>query len=111
MKTMDLKRKAYDAHDMTCSHRDWCRRATKELTKAEEALNDNLGCFGDLVKDTASSTYALSCGVPDRDNNETKYLGEAREMIDAWQARCSRRSSDGHDGHETTEVVSVARPQ
>ena len=44
--------------------------------------------------------------------NETKYLGEALDMIDAWQARCSRPSSDAHDGHETTEVgFLVERPQ
>ena len=59
MKTTDLKRKADDAHDRTRSHRDWCRRA-KELTKAEEAINNTLGCFGDLVK---SATHALSSVV------------------------------------------------
>ena len=105
MKTIDLKRKADDAYDKTCSRRDRCRRATKELTKAEEV------CIGVLVKDTTSAPHALSCGVPDRDSIETKHFGEALEMIDAWQARCSRRSSDDHNGHETTEVVLVERPQ
>ena len=81
---------------------------------AEEVLNNNLGCLGDLVKVTASSTHALSCGAPDRDSNETKDLREALEMINEWHTRCSRRSSeghDGHDGHDTTEVVLMERPQ
>ena len=76
MKTIDLTRKADDAHDRTWSHRDRCRRATKELEKAEEVLNNNLKCSGNLVKDTTSATHALSCGVPDRDNNEMKYFGD-----------------------------------
>ena len=42
------------------------------------------------MKETASSTHALSCGVPDRDNNEAEYLREALEMIDA-RARPSTR--------------------
>ena len=65
-KTIDLKRKGGDAHDRTRSHRDRC--------SAEEELNNSLGCLGDLVKDTASATHTLSCGVPDRDSNEAKYL-------------------------------------
>ena len=92
-RTIELKRKADDAHDRTRSHLERCRRATKDHMKAEEVLNNNMGCLGLVVKDTASATHALSCGVPDRDSNETKYLREALEMIDEWQARCSRRSS------------------
>ena len=65
----------------------------RELKKAEESVNNHLVCFGDLVKDRASATHALSCGVPDRNSNETKHLGEALEMIDVWQARCFGRSS------------------
>ena len=76
MKTIDLTRKADDAHDRTWSHRDRCRRATKEFEKPEEVLNNNLKCSGNLVKDTTSATHALSCGVPDRDNNEMKYFGD-----------------------------------
>ena len=34
MKTIDLQKKADDAHDGTCSHRDSCRRATEELETA-----------------------------------------------------------------------------
>ena len=49
MKTIDLKRKADDADDRTCSHGYRRRRATEELETAEEVLNNSLGCLGDLV--------------------------------------------------------------
>ena len=78
---------------------------------AEEVLNNSLGCLGELVRDTASATHALSRGVPDRDSNETKYLRDALEMTDDWQTRFSRCSPEGHDDHETTEVVLVERTQ
>ena len=78
---------------------------------AEEILNNSLGCLSELVRDTTSDTNALSCGVPDRDSNKTKYLKETFEMINDWQASCSRRSSESHDGPSTAEVVLVERPQ
>ena len=107
-RTIELKRKADDAHDRTRSHRDRCRRATKEHVRAEEALNDDLGYLGLLVKDTANATHALSCGVPDMNGK----LGKALDLIDEWQARGSRRSLEGHDDREATEMVLVVeRPQ
>ena len=45
-----------------------------EFETAEEDLNDNLGRLEQLVEDTAGATHALSCGVPDRDSNEVRYL-------------------------------------
>ena len=69
-KTIDLKRAADDAHDRSRSHRDCCRRATKDHVSAEEELNDSLGRLGQLVKDAEGATHAFSCGVPDRDSNE-----------------------------------------
>ena len=54
-----LKRKADDAHDRTGSHRKRYRRATEDHMKAEEVLNNSLGCLGDLVEDTASATHTL----------------------------------------------------
>ena len=70
-----------------------------------EILNNSLGCMGELVRDTEGATHALSCGVPDRDSNETEYLKEALERMNDWQDRCSRRPSGSHDGPDTTEVV------
>ena len=45
-KSVDLRRKADDAHDRIRSHRHRCRRATKDLVSAEEELNDSLGLLG-----------------------------------------------------------------
>ena len=45
-RTAELKRKAADAHERTRSHRELCRRATKEHTKSEAAINPNLGVLG-----------------------------------------------------------------
>ena len=64
-RTAELRRKATDAHERTRSHRERCRRATKEHTKSEAAINHN-------VKETANATHSLTCGVPDRESNETK---------------------------------------
>ena len=65
---------------------------------AEEVLNNSLGFLGAVVKDAASATHALTCGVPDRESNETTCLKEASDMINDWQSRCSRRSFESHEG-------------
>ena len=103
-RTIELKRKADDAHDRTRSHRERCWRATKEYMMAD----DSLGCLAELARDTVSAAHALSCRASDRDNNETKFHRKAVEMNDEWQARCSRRSSEGPDA---AEVVLVEWPQ
>ena len=54
-KTIDLKRKADDAHGSTRSHRDRCRRATKDAWVSSSRTLRGL-------------PHALSCGVPDRDS-------------------------------------------
>ena len=48
------------------------RRVTSDHVKAEEVLNNGVGCPGTLVKDTAGATLALTRGVPDQESNETK---------------------------------------
>ena len=50
-----------------------------QMRQVDEALNHELVYIGLPLTDTASATHALSCRVPDRDSNETKYLGEARD--------------------------------
>ena len=94
-----LKRKADDAHDRTRSHRERCRRATKQHVSAEEEMNNSSGYLGDLVKDTASAAHALSCGVPNRDSNGGKYLR------DAFQKRGSRRRSSRQQMEMRREAV------
>ena len=105
------KRKAEEAHTRTCLQRECIRRATRDHVKTEEVLNNSVGCLGTLVKDTTRATQALTCGVLDRESNETKYLKEAPDMINDWQSRCSRRSSEDHADQDITEVVLVERPQ
>ena len=79
-RTFEMKRKADDALDRLPTHRDRCRRATRELETAEEDHNDSLGRLGQVIKDTAEATYALSCGVLDRDSSEARYLQEALDI-------------------------------
>ena len=81
-RTAETKRKADNAHDQIRAHRDRCRRATAEFVTAEEDLNDCLGRKGQLVKDSGSNTHTWSCGVPDRDSNEVRYLQEALVKIE-----------------------------
>ena len=58
-----------------------------------------------LVKDTAGATHALSCGVPDRECIELKYLQEALDMIEEFQRRGTRRGSS----RQQTEITLVER--
>ena len=59
-RTIELKRKADDAQERTRSHKVRCRRATEDHMRAEEVLNNSLGCLCDLVRDIAGATHALS---------------------------------------------------
>ena len=51
--TADLKRKATEAHEKTCSHRERCRRITNKHTSSEAAVNNSLGFLGRCVKEIA----------------------------------------------------------
>ena len=112
LRTTELNRKADEAHERSQSHKECCRRATKDHMMAERGTLQQPGLPGrSLVEDTAGATHALTWGVPDRESNETKYLKEALEMINDWQSRYSRRSSESHEGPDTTEEVLHERPQ
>ena len=74
----------------------------------QQRISNGLGRLGHLVKDTAGATHDLSCGVPDRDSNEAKYLREALDMIDDFQRPTFRRYFAGQG---TTEVILVERQQ
>ena len=106
LRTTELKRKADVTEERSQFHRERCRRATKD-----HVLNNSLDCLGALVKETARATHALTCGVPDRESNGTKYLKEALDTSNDWQSWCFRRSSQSHEGPDTTEAVLVVRPQ
>ena len=68
------KKKTYQVRD----HRERCRRVSAEYGTAEEDLNECLVRMGQLIRDTAGATHALSCGTTDRDSNEARYLQEAQ---------------------------------
>ena len=61
--TPNSKRKAEEARERTFLQREGIRRATGDHVKAEEVLNNSVGCLGTLVKDTAGATHALTCGA------------------------------------------------
>ena len=48
----ELMRKAEEAHTRTFLQREDIRRTTHDHVKAEEVLNNGVGCLGTLVKDT-----------------------------------------------------------
>ena len=105
----EMKRKAEEAHTKTCLHRDYIRRATSDHVKAEEVLNNSVGCLRTHVRETANATHALACGVPDRESNETKYLREDTETIEEWQRQLQRGHSVTHRSCDHNEVVFIVR--
>ena len=102
-KSTEMKRKADDVHDRISSHKEQCRRATKEFVLAEEELNNSLGRLGQLIKNTAGATHAISCGVPDGESNEARCLQDTLDMIEEFQRRGSSRG--------TAEITLVERQQ
>ena len=44
-----------------------------------------LSHLGRAVQAAAKATHSLTCGVPDRESNEVKYLRKATELVEAWQ--------------------------
>ena len=57
--------------------------------------------MGQLTRDTAGATHALTCGTTDRDCNEVKNLQEAVEMIENFHRWDTRR--------EVAEIMLVRR--
>ena len=81
-----------------------CQRAAefkcKERTKSEAAVYHKMGCLGLIMTDDA--THASTCGVPDRERNEAKYLHEATEMLEEWQRK---RSSSSHPTSQPSGII------
>ena len=63
-RTYDLKRKASVAQENLLSHRERTRRFSHE--------HDGLGPLGKAVRAAAQATHSLTCGVADKESNETK---------------------------------------
>ena len=77
-RTAVLKRTHAEAHEKTRSHRERCRRVTNDHTRSEATVNHSLGFLEWCLKETATATHSLTCGVPDRESNEIRYLKEAK---------------------------------
>ena len=101
----ELKRKAEEGHTRTFLQRECIRRATSDHVKAEVVFNNGVGCLGTIVRETANATHALTCGVLDRESNETKYLREATDMIEEWQDLLQQGPSVSHPSCEHSGVV------
>ena len=56
----ELKRKAEEGHTRTFLKRESIRRATSDHVKAEEGLNNGVGCLGTLVKVTRFRVASLT---------------------------------------------------
>ena len=80
-RTYDLKRNASEAQDNVFSHRERTRRISHEHARAEALVNDGLGSLEQAVRAAAQATHSLTCGAPDREGNEIKYLRETTELI------------------------------
>ena len=53
--------------------------------RSEAAVNNSLGNLGCCVKEAAAAIHSLTCGIPDSQNNEIRYLKQASELIEEWQ--------------------------
>ena len=78
-RTYDIQRKVSEIH------RERTRRISNEHARAEGHVSDGIGSLGRAVQAAANATHSLTCGVPDRENDEVNCLREATELIDAWQ--------------------------
>ena len=113
-RTADLKRKATEAHKKTRSHRERCKIITNEHTRSEAAVNHSLGflglgLMGWCVKETAAATHSLTCGVPDRESTQMRYLKQAIKLIEEWQKLLQGALPVNAQTSEHGEVVLVER--
>ena len=81
----------------------------REHARADFLVNKSLGALGYAVKDAATATHSLTCGIPDRESNEIRCLKQATELIEEWQNQLQgvqpvSRPSSGHG-----DVVSIER--
>ena len=85
----ELKREAAHAHEKTRSHQEHCRKITNGHTRSEAAVNHTLRFLEWCVKETSAATHSLTCGEPDRESKEIRYLKETTELGVAETTKCS----------------------
>ena len=86
-RTQEVKCKATEIQEDVAIYRERTRRITNEHARAEGHVNDGIGSLGKAMQAAARATHSLTCGVPDRESNEVKYLREATELIEERQFR------------------------
>ena len=109
LRTTDLKRKTMEAHENMISHRKRTRRITNEHTRSEAAVNNSLGNLGCCVKEAAAAIHSLTCGIPDSENNEIRYLEQASELIEELQRQLQGVQPVNAQTSEHEGVVLVER--
>ena len=108
-RTFELKRKATEIHEDVAAHRERTRRITNEHDRAEGHVNAGIGSLGKALQAAAKATHSLTCGVLDRESNETKYLRETTELIEEWQYRLLSGQSMSGPPSEHGEVILIEK--
>ena len=110
-RTLEAKLKATDIQEDVAIHRERTRRITNEHARAEGHVNDGIGSWVKPCKPLARATHSLTCGVPDRESNEVKYLREATELIEEWQYRLQSGQQMSGPPSDHGEVILVQKSQ
>ena len=97
----------FDTVYVSCRERT--RRITNEHARAEALVNNSLGTLGRCAREVAAAKHSLTCGVPDRESDEIKYLREATELIEAWQHQLPSGQPMSGPPSEHSEVILVER--
>ena len=108
-RTYDLKREVSEAQENVWSHKEQTRRFSNEHAKTEGVVNDALGSLGQAVRAAAQATHSLTCGVPDRESSEIKYLREATDAIENWQQQLEVGQLVSKAPSEHGEVILIER--
>ena len=61
------------------------------------------------MRAAAHATHSLTCGVPDRESNEIKYLREATDVIERWQQQLQDGQPVSKAPSEPGEVILIER--
>ena len=96
-RTLEVKRKATEIQEDVAIH---TRLITNEHARAAGNVNDGIGSLGKAPQAAARATHSLTCGVPDRESNEVKYLREATNLIEEWQYRLQSGQMSRYGGPE-----------
>ena len=108
-RTFEIQRKATEIQEGVATRRERTRRITNEHARAEGHVNDGIGSLGRALQAAAKATHSLTCGVQDRESDETKYLREATELIEAWQHQLLSGQPMSEPPSEHGEVILVER--